>query len=251
MSIPESTGFPGRLDYLKLAHVAENYEALAKQAAQKHWTYVEYLERLLEGEYQARQHRAVERRIQAARFGAIKTLDSFEWDWPKKINEAQVRNIFRLGFVSQKSNVIFMGRCGTGKSHLAAALGYHACQHGHSVLFTSAIDALNRLVAAKAAHRLRTELRRYLAPSVLVCDEIGYLPLDKAGADLVFQLISQRYEQGSLILTTNTEYKRWSEIFNNDAGLTSAILDRVLHRAETVVIEGKSYRMKGQPEAIS
>jgi DNA replication protein DnaC len=251
MSIPESTGFPERLDYLKLPHVAENYEALAKQAAQKHWTHVEYLERLLEGEYQARQHRAVERRIQAARFGAIKTLDSFEWDWPKKINEAQIRNIFRLGFVSQKSNVIFMGRCGTGKSHLAAALGYHACQHGHSVLFTSAIDALNRLVAAKAAHRLRTELRRYLAPSVLVCDEIGYLPLDKAGADLVFQLISQRYEQGSLILTTNTEYKRWSEIFNNDAGLTSAILDRVLHRAETVVIEGKSYRMKGQPEALS
>jgi DNA replication protein DnaC len=138
MSIPESTGFPERLDYLKLPHVAENYEALAKQAAQKHWTHVEYLERLLEGEYQARQHRAVERRIQAARFGAIKTLDSFEWDWPKKINEAQIRNIFRLGFVSQKSNVIFMGRCGTGKSHLAAALGYHACQHGHSVLFTSA-----------------------------------------------------------------------------------------------------------------
>ena len=144
-----------------------------------------------------------------------------------------------------------MGRCGVGKSHLAAALGYHACQNGHSVLFTSAIDALNRLVAAKAAHRLRAELRRYLAPSILVCDEIGYLPLDKAGADLVFQLISQRYEQGSLILTTNTEYKRWSEIFNNDAGLTSAILDRVLHRAETVVIEGKSYRMKGQPESLA
>ena len=251
MSVPDPSSFPARLEYLKLGHVAENYEAMAKQAAQKHWTHTEYLERLLEGEYQLRQHRAVERRIQAARFGAIKTLDNLEWDWPKKINEAQVRNIFRLGFVAQKSNIIFMGRCGVGKSHLAAALGYHACQNGHSVLFTSAIDALNRLVAAKAAHRLRAELRRYLAPSILVCDEIGYLPLDKAGADLVFQLISQRYEQGSLILTTNTEYKRWSEIFNNDAGLTSAILDRVLHRAETVVIEGKSYRMKGQPESLA
>jgi DNA replication protein DnaC len=250
MSAPDSTLLSSRLDYLKLSHVAENYDALARQAAEKHWSHVEYLEHLLEGEYQLRQHRAVERRIAAARFGAIKTLDSFEWDWPKKINEAHVRHIFRLGFVAQKSNVIFMGRCGTGKSHLAAALGYHACQHGHSVLFTTAIDALNRLVAAKAAHRLRTEFRRYLAPSILVCDEIGYLPLDKPGADLLFQLISQRYEQGSLVLTTNKEYKRWSEIFNSDAGLTSAILDRVLHRAETVVIEGKSYRMKGQPDPV-
>ena len=131
--------------YLKLSHVAENYDALAQQAAEKHWSHVEYLEHLLEGEYQLRQHRAVERRIAAARFGAIKTLDSFEWDWPKKINEAQVRHIFRLGFVGQKSNVVFMGRCGTGKSHLAAALGYHACQHGHSVLFTSAIDVTGEL----------------------------------------------------------------------------------------------------------
>lgn len=250
MSAPDSALLSSRLDYLKLSHVAENYDAMAQQAAQKHWSHIEYLEHLLEGEYQLRQHRAVERRIAAARFGAIKTLDGFEWDWPKKINEAQVRHIFRLGFVAQKSNVIFMGRCGTGKSHLAAALGYHACQHGHSVLFTTAIDALNRLVAAKAAHRLRTEFRRYLAPSILVCDEIGYLPLDKPGADLIFQLISQRYEQGSLVLTTNKEYKKWSEIFNNDAGLTSAILDRVLHRAETVIIEGKSYRMKGQPEPV-
>jgi DNA replication protein DnaC len=249
MNAPDPSHLPTRLEYLKLTHVAANYDALAQQAAAKRWTHVEYLERLLEGEYQLRQQRAIERRIHAARFAPVKTLDSYEWDWPKKINEAQVRNIFRLGFVAQKSNVIFMGRCGTGKSHLALALGYHACQHGHTVLYTSAIDALNRLVAAKAAHRLRAEFRRYLAPSILVCDELGYLPLDKVGADLVFQLISQRYEQGSLVLTTNLEYKRWSEIFNNDAGLTSAILDRVLHRADTVVIEGKSYRMKGQADA--
>jgi len=251
MNVPEPSVLPSRLESLKLSHVAENYEALAKQAAAKHWSHLEYLERLLEGEYQLRQSRAAERRIHAARFGAIKTLDNFEWDWPKKINESQIRHLFRLGFVAQKSNVIFMGRCGTGKTHLAAALGYHACQQGHSVLFTSAIEALNRLVAAKAAHRLKAEFRRYLAPSILAIDEIGYLPLDKAGADLLFQLISQRYEQGSLVLTTNLEYKRWSEIFNNDAGLTSAILDRVLHRADTVIIEGKSYRLKGQDRPVS
>lgn len=135
-----------------------------------------------------------------------------------------------------------------GKTHLASALGYTACQQGHSVLFTTAIDAINNLVAAQAAHRLKAELNRYLAPATLILDEIGYLPLDKIGADLLFQIISQRYERGAIILTTNKAFKQWPSIFNNDAGITSAILDRLLHQAETVVIDGKSYRMKDQIE---
>jgi DNA replication protein DnaC len=140
------------------------------------------------------------------------------------------------------------GGVGLGKTHLASALGYAACQAGHPVLFTTAVDAINTLVAAQAAHRLNQELKRYLAPELLILDEIGYLPLDKVGADLLFQLVSQRYERGSLIITTNKAYKNWPEIFNHDAGITSAILDRVLHHAETVVIEGTSYRMKDQIE---
>ena len=150
--------------------------------------------------------------------------------------------------MTQKTNVIFVGSVGTGKTHLASALGYTACQQGHSVLFTTAIDAINNLVAAQAAHRLKAELNRYLAPATLILDEIGYLPLDKIGADLLFQIISQRYERGSIILTTNKAFKQWPSIFNNDAGITSAILDRLLHQAETVVIDGKSYRMKDQIE---
>ena len=116
----------------------------------------------------------------------------------------------------------------------------------HSVLFTTAVDALNNLVAAQAAHRLKAELKKYLSPRVLHLDELGYLPLDKMGADLLFQVISQRYECGSTVITTNKPFKRWPEIFNNDSGITSAILDRLLHGAETVVIEGKSFRMKDQ-----
>jgi DNA replication protein DnaC len=135
-----------------------------------------------------------------------------------------------------------------GKTHLAVALGYEACQRGHSVLFTTAVDALNNLVAAHAAHRLKAELKRYLAPQILVLDELGYLPLDKMGADLLFQVISQRYERGSIVLTTNKPFKRWAEIFNNDAGITSAILDRLLHGAESVLIEGKSFRTKDQAD---
>lgn len=236
------------LAYLKLADMAAQCEPLAADAAAKGWTHVEYLRRLLEGEYRARQQRAIERRIHAARFPVIKTLDRFRWDWPKKINELQVKNLLRLTFVEKKTNVILMGGVGLGKSHVATALGYEACQRGHSVLFTTAVDALNNLVAAQAAQRLKAELKRYLAPAVLVLDELGYLPLDKTGADLLFQVISQRYERGSLIITTNKAYKNWPEIFNHDAGITSAILDRVLHHAETVVIEGRSFRMKDQIE---
>jgi DNA replication protein DnaC len=236
------------LDYLRLGQVAENYEEMAKQAASKNWSHVEYLQRLLDCEYQYRQQRALERRIRAARFPLVKTLDQFDWSWPKKINRPQVQNLFRLAFLAQRSNAVFVGGVGIGKSHLAVALSYEACQRGHSVLFTTAIDAVNNLIAAQTTHRLKAELKRYLAPDLLCMDELGYLPLDKTGADLLFQVISQRYERGSIILTTNKAYKHWSAIFNNDSGITSAVLDRLLHHAETVIIEGKSYRTKDQPD---
>jgi DNA replication protein DnaC len=148
------------LTYLKLADIAAQCEPLAADAAAKGWTHVEYLRRLLEGECRARQQRAIERRVHAARFPVIKTLDRFRWDWPKKINELQVKNLLRLTFVEKKTNVILMGGVGLGKSHVATALGYEACQRGHSVLFTTAVDALNNLVAAQAAQRLKAELKR-------------------------------------------------------------------------------------------
>jgi len=239
---------PTYLDYLRLKYLADNYEPLAKQAAEKRWPHADYLQRLLEGEYNRRQARALERRLQAARFPVLKTLDRFRWDWPTKINEMQIKNLFRLGFIEKKTNAILLGSCGTGKTHLGIALGYEACQRGHSVLFTTAIDALNNLVAAQAAHRLKAELKKYLAPSLTIIDELGYLPLDKLGADLLFQIISQRYERGSIVITTNKPFKKWPEIFNNDMAISAAILDRVLHGAETVVIEGKSFRMKDQIE---
>lgn len=234
------------IKYLKLGYLRANHTELAADAARKHWTHAEFLQRLLGGEVASRQQRALERRIALARFPVKKTLDQYRWDWPKKLNEQQVRHLFRLGFIESKTNVIFVGSVGLGKSHLASALGYAACQAGHSVLFTTAVDAINQLVAAQSAHKLKTEMTKYLSPALLVLDELGYIPMDKVGADLLFQIISQRYERGSIILTTNKAYKQWPSIFNNDAGITSAILDRLLHQAETVVIEGKSYRMKDQ-----
>ena len=140
------------------------------------------------------------------------------------------------------------GGVGLGKSHLAGALGSAACLAGHSVLFTTAVDIINTLTAAQAAYRLKAELKRFYAPRILCIDEVGYLPIDKTGADLLFQVISQRYEHGSIVLTTNEPYKHWAKIFNSDSTLTSAVLDRLLHHAETVVIDGKSFRMKDQIE---
>ena len=141
-----------------------------------------------------------------------------------------------------------MGLVGLGKTHLATALGYAACQHGHSVLFANAIDVINTLSAAQTKGVLKTQLKRYLSPAILVLDEVGYLPIDQRGADLLFQVISQRYERGSIILTSNKAFKQWPAIFNGDSTITSAVLDRLLHHAETVVIEGSSYRMKDRIE---
>src|SRR5499426_1408096 len=236
------------LTYLKLAFITQHYAELATQAAQKAWSHVDYLARLLEGEANVRRDRATKSRIRLARFPVIKTLEQFRWDWPTRINRLQVQNHFRLEFVKDKSNVILLGGVGLGKTHLATALGYAACLQGYAVLFASAIDVINTLAAAKSAGRLKAELKRYTKPALLILDELGYLPIDKAGADLLFQVISLRYEQGAIVITSNRAFKEWPKIFNNDSTLTSAILDRLLHHAETVIIEGKSFRMKDQIE---
>jgi DNA replication protein DnaC len=245
---PTPDNLPAHLDYLKLVFVREHYEPLAREAAEAHWGHVDYLAGLMEGEALEHQQRSIQRRIRQARFPVIKTREPFLWTWPRKINRLQVQNLFRLKFIEDKANVIFLGGVGLGKTHLASALGYAACQKGHSVLFATAVDLINTLAAAQRAGRLKTAFSRYLRPAILVLDELGYLPIDKTGADLLFQIISQRYERGSIIVTSNRVFKKWPEIFNNDSILTSALLDRLLHHAETVLIEGKSYRMKDRIE---
>ena len=237
------------LRMLCLPFMAEHYGQLATKAARDSLSHADYLARLTEGELNLRRDKATVRRIKSARFPVVKTLDQFSWSWPKKINRMAVQNLFRLQFMENHSNVIMLGTVGLGKTHIATALGYTACLAGKSVLFATAVDTINTLAAAQAASRLKVELKKYLAPSLLILDELGYLPIDKHGADLLFQVISQRYERGSTVITSNRAYKQWPEIFNNDSTLTSAILDRLLHHAETVVIEGKSYRMKDQLEA--
>jgi DNA replication protein DnaC len=191
-----------QLTRLQLPFLRTHYHQLAQQAAELGWGHIEYLDRLIQGEVARREDKSLERRIRQARFPLIKTLDQFQWNWPKKINRPQVQNLFRLGFIPQKGNAVLLGGVGLGKTHLSIALGHTACLHGYSVLFTTAVDIIQTLSAAAAvgAGALKRSMQRYLKPSLLICDEVGYLPIDKLGADLLFQIISERYERGSIAI---------------------------------------------------
>ena len=237
------------LERLQLRYFLSHYAAVAEQAARESWTHGRFLEHLVAGEAARRDAARVARRVKAARLPGIKTLDGFDWSWPKTINRAQVQQLFRLQFLPQHGNVILLGGVGVGKTHLAIALAHTACLQGHTALFTSAVDIVNALAAAQATGGIKRELARLLKPTLLIIDELGYLPIDKFAADALFQVISQRYERGSTVITTNRAFKQWPEIFNNDSTLTSALLDRLLHHAESVVIEGRSYRMRDHADA--
>jgi DNA replication protein DnaC len=244
---PKSENLTEILQNLSLAFVAQHYETMGQEAAREQLGHVEYLRRLAEGEAAARYERSVQRRTKAAHLPVLKTLEQFNWSWPSKINRAQILDLFRLRFIEQNSNMVFIGGVGLGKTHLAIALAHLACLHNVTTLFAPAVDIVNTLSAAQSTNTLSKALRMYVTPRLLLIDELGYLPMDKRGADLLFQVISARYERGPIIITTNTAYKQWPRIFNNDATITTAILDRLLHHCETVTIEGKSYRMKDKP----
>ena len=246
---PDTGQFTEWFNYLKLPYSLAHCESLAQQAARESWSHRQFLATLLEGEVNAKHDRATQRRIKQARLPVLKTLEQFQWDWPKKVNPLQVKQLFRLQFVQDKTNVIFLGGVGLGKTHLGIALSYTACLRGYSVLFTTAVELINTLNAAQKLGRLKLDIQKYIKPQVLCIDELGYLPFDKTGVSWLFQVISKRYEQASTIITTNKVFKQWPEIFNNDATVTSAVLDRLLHHAETVLIEGKSFRMKEQIES--
>ena len=238
------TQIESTLAALKLPWMREHYESLHQEALKKQTGALEYLGELLRGEAESRAERAAERRIKAARLPVAKTLDSFNWGWPESIDRPQVEHLASLRFIEHKHNGVLLGPVGLGKTHLATAIALKACQAGYKVLYSGAIEAINDLITAQKQGQLKVALRKYARPHLLVLDEIGYLPIDKTGADLLFQIISARYERGALLLTTNKAYQDWPAIFGGDSTLTSAVLDRLLHHCETVIITGSSYRMR-------
>lgn len=239
----KSTHLKQRLRKLHLTHIAEHYEAIAREAAGESLSHVDYLHRLIDAESSVRYERSVARRIRDARLPLVKTLDSFDWSWPEEINKAAVTDLFRMQFIEHKANAVLLGGVGLGKTHLALALAHSACLENIPVLFTTAVQIVNTLGAAQATHNLHKALKAYLKPRLLVIDELGFVPMDKESADLFFQVISSRYEQSSTVITTNIAYNEWAGIFDNNAPIAAAILDRLVHHCYTIVIEGDSYRM--------
>jgi DNA replication protein DnaC len=244
---PDALSVQAKLTALNLPFMRENYQSLAQTAADKHWSHVDYFTELLTGEAAAREDRRVQRCIRQARFPVLKTIDKFDWAWPYQDQPAAGPEPVPPGLRGPPRQRGVHLRRGPGQEPSDDRPGLHRVPARALGAVHRAIDIVNTLTTAHAAGGMKKALAAYVKPEVLCIDELGYLPIDKFGADSLFQIISHRYERGSTMLTTNRPYKHWAEIFNNDATLTSALLDRLLDHVETVVIEGKSYR--GQSHA--
>ena len=232
------------LEDLKLHRIAEMYQEVLNEAARKGTSMLEVLATLIGEEADARRQRALEKRILRARLPKQKLLEEYNFSFPKKIPKQAVLRLFDCDFVAQHGCAVFIGATGTGKSHLLNALGYTACEKGISVRFTRVVDLINALTTAQINGTLERTLRQYTTPSLVLLDELGYLPIDKRGADLLFQVVAARYESGSIVVSTNRAFRDWGAIFDVDNTLATALIDRLMHHGEGIVIQGDSYRMK-------
>jgi DNA replication protein DnaC len=229
---------------LKLWEIAKSYREVLDEAARKGSSFLEVLAILIGLEQAAREQRVLERRLREARLPKQKTLAEYDFKFPKRIPKAAILRLFDCDFIEQHGCAVLIGPTGTGKSHLLAALGYTAVERGHSVRHTRVVDMINHLTAAQLNGSLGKTLRSYVRPSLLLLDELGYLPIDKRGADLLFQVVAARYEVGSIVITTNRPFREWGKLFDVDNTLATALIDRLMHHGEGIVIQGDSYRMK-------
>ena len=235
---------------LGLTQLEKTLPALFEQARQQKMTYETFLQRALDAEVEGRNLRAAQRRIQAARLPVTKTLESFDFSFQPSISERLVRELADLSFVQTTTNVIFLGPPGVGKTHLCIALAVKALAAGHSALFTTLSQLAEALETASYPSLVRQRLRRYTTPSVLIIDEVGYTRLTPEQSHHFFELVTARYEHGSILLTSNTSFSEWGNLLGNEV-LATALLDRLLHHAEVLSVTGRSYRMKDRLSANS
>ena len=230
------------LKALKLPTFLREHQKLARQCAAEGVDHVRYLTRLVELELIDRERRMVERRIKAARFPAVKSLDSFDFTAIPKLNKMQVLELARCEWIERRENVISLGPSGTGKTHVALGIGLAACQKGLSVGFTTAAALVSEMMEARDERRLLRFQKQMAGYKLLIIDELGFVPLSKTGAELLFELISQRYERGSILITSNLPFDEWTETFGSER-LTGALLDRLTHHVTILEMNGESYRL--------
>src|SRR5690348_4272939 len=236
------------LGRLKLTRISAGLDRAAEDAARGEWSYLEFLDRLLEAEISGRYEREVAMKTKLAHFPVVKTLDQFDFSFQPSVPEKQVRELATMRFVAHGENVLFLGPPGVGKTHLAISLGLSAIAQSLSVYFVSIVELLEQLARDQVEDRLGARLAALCKPKVLILDEMGYFPLDRRAAQFLFQLVSRRYLKGSIILTSNKSYGDWGDIFA-DQVLAAAILDRLLHQSTTLNIRGQSYRLREKRKA--
>lgn len=231
------------LKTLKLPTALREYAKLASQGAAEGLDHVQFLARLVELELINRERRMIERRIKAAKFPAVKSLDSFDFKAIPSLNKMQVLELARCEWIERRENVIELGPSGTGKTHVALGLGLAACQKGLSVGFITAAALVHELMEARDERRLLRLQKQLTNHKLLIIDELGFVPLSKTGAELLFELISQRYERGATLITSNLPFDEWTEVFGSER-LTGALLDRLTHHVTILEMNGESYRLK-------
>lgn len=238
-----TTTLTSNLRRLGLPRTAEDLNDLIARATRQRWSPTVLLEHVVGAELEDRQRRSVERRLKRARLGRFKPIADWDWDWPTALDRPALERILALDFLARADNVILVGAQGLGKTMLAKNLVHEAVLAGHSALFITASDLLLDLNGQETARALERRLRHYTRPQLLAVDEIGYLAYDAHAADLLFQIVSRRYEHRPLLITTNLPFKQWDTIFPN-ASCAVALIDRLTHHAEIVAIEGESYRRR-------
>jgi len=239
-----TTPLPEALKAIGLHHTAHNLDDFIASATRQRLGPAELLEHLCAREHQERGRRSLERRVSRSRLGRFKPVADFDWSWPKRIDRDAVDTALRLDFLKDHRNIVFVAPQGLGKTMLAQNIAHQAVLAGHSVLFVTAAQLLLDLGGQDSARGLERRLRHYCGrPALLVIDEIGYLSYDARNADLLFQVINRRYEQKSLVLTTNLPFGDWGNVFPN-AGSAIALVDRLVHHSEIITIEGSSYRRR-------
>jgi DNA replication protein DnaC len=243
MAVAADAVIGGYLKALRLAGLAHGYEQVIRDAEENNLGYRDFLRACLEHEMAWKEQSRVRRLIAQARFPVVKTVDSFDFSVQPDLPSHKILGLMNAGFVGARESVILVGKPGTGKTHLAIALGVAACQAGHRVRFYTAANLANQLVEARANHSLSRFERLWRKTHLVILDELGYVPFSREAGQLLFAMISSRYELGSFVVTSNLDFSRWTEIFG-DEGMTAALIDRLVHRGHIFTTTGDSYRFR-------